>query len=94
MLEREKKISGVLTWIGIVIIAAGFILGLMFGRENVGLYSETYEQLWSLTLLYWAAGLVSGMFFIGLSEIIEQLHKINSKLGKEPEKDELRLLSD
>ncbi|NUU62453.1 hypothetical protein [Paenibacillus agri] len=94
MLERENKISGVITWIGIINIAAGFILGLVFGRENVGLYSDTYEQIWSVTLLYWAAGFVSGMFFIGISEIIEQLHKINSKLGKEPEEDDLRLLSD
>lgn len=94
MFERENKISSVLTWIGILNIGAGLILGFVIGRENVGIYAARYEQVWSLTFIYWIAGFVSGMFFIGLSEIIELLHKINSKMGKEPEEDVLELLND
>ncbi|AJS61197.1 hypothetical protein [Paenibacillus sp. IHBB 10380] len=95
MLDRGNKIASVLTWIGVVIIVAGIIVGVVLGRENVGTYTETYEQVWSLTIIYWVTGLISGMCIIGLSEVIEQLHRINLKIGKgpEPEDDDLELLN-
>ncbi|CAH1200608.1 hypothetical protein PAECIP111893_01496 [Paenibacillus plantiphilus] len=92
--SRKNKIAIALIWIGVLNIVVGFILGIMLGRENVGTYTDRYEQIWPLTFIYWISGFVSGMFFVGLSEIIEQLHKINLKLGKESENDELELLND
>ncbi|GGH18810.1 hypothetical protein [Paenibacillus segetis] len=90
MLDKENKISIILAWIGIIYIVVGFILGLVLGKDSDG-----YEQVWSLTFIWWVGGLISGMFFIGLSEIIEQLHRINMKLRKEPvNDDDLILLND
>ncbi|OAB33123.1 hypothetical protein PMSD_15525 [Paenibacillus macquariensis subsp. defensor] len=96
MLDRGNKIASVLTWIGVAIIVASIILGVVLGRVDVGGFIESYEQVWSITIIYWIAGLISGMFFIGLSEVIEQLHRINLKMGREsePEDDDLVLLND
>ncbi|MFE0557009.1 hypothetical protein ACFW1P_13910 [Paenibacillus sp. NPDC058910] len=87
MLERRNKIASVLTWIGVAIIVAGIVLGLVLGKMDVGTYRESYERVWLLTIIYWATGLISGMGIIGLSEVIEQLHSINLKMGKEAEQD-------
>ncbi|MGM1044953.1 MAG: hypothetical protein ACQEXX_02275 [Bacillota bacterium] len=96
MLDRQNKIASVLTWIGVAIIVAGIILGVVLGKVNVGIYRETYERVWLLTIIYWVTGFISGMCIIGLSEIIEQLHRINLKIGKKPEPeddDDLELLN-
>lgn len=95
LLERRNKIASVLTWIGVAIIVAGIILGVVLGRVDIGTYGEKYERVWLLTIIYWATGLISGMGIIGLSEVIEQLHSINLKMGKEPEQenDDLELIN-
>lgn len=94
MLERENKISAVLVWSGIILIVAGLIFGLVLGRQDPLGLGFTYTQVWSVTILYWVSGFLSGMFFIALSEIIEQLHRLNRKAGVVPEEEELELLND
>lgn len=94
MFARKNLIASVLLWIGVAIIVTGIILGLVLGRVDTGNYRENYERVWLLTIIYWATGLISGMGFIGFSEVIEQLHRINSKMGKktEQENDDLELI--
>lgn len=91
MFEKENKIASILMWIGIIEIVASFIMGMFLGREDFGYYQE---QVWSLTFIWWGAGFVSGMFFIGLSEVVEQLHRINLKMEKPSEFNELELEDD
>ncbi|MPY17016.1 hypothetical protein [Paenibacillus glucanolyticus] len=95
MLNRRNKIASVLSWIGVAIIITGIILGVVFGRVDIGTYGENYKRVWLLTIIYWATGLISGMGVIGLSEVIEQLHSINLKMGREPEQenDDLELIN-
>lgn len=50
----------------------GFIAG--FVLADVG-----YEFVFSAALLYWAGTFVSGTVFLGFAEIIDLLHKLNSK---------------
>ncbi len=88
MFSKGNRIAIVLLWTGIIIITAGLIAGIIWG------YDDYDERLWLITFVYWFSGFLSGIFFIALSEIIEQLHKINMKLNKEPEEDELVLLND
>ncbi|RSL33838.1 hypothetical protein D7Z54_09110 [Salibacterium salarium] len=74
-MERNNGIAKVLMVIGIAEIILGFIAGLVFGRVEVSSYSS--EQIWSVTFIWWISSFVSGMLVIGLSEIIELLHKLN-----------------
>ncbi|MNP22056.1 hypothetical protein D3C76_1147040 [compost metagenome] len=89
MLGKNNLISVLLAWVGIFFIVVGFISGLVLG--------EDYERIWSITFIYWASGVVSGMFFIGLSEIVEQLDRLNKKMKNEfdvVDEDDLILLND
>lgn len=87
LFSKNNKIAVVLLWTGFSVIAAGIIAGIIIGDDD-------YERLWLVTFVYWVSGFLSGLFFIALSEIIEQLHKLNMKPNKEPEDDELILLND
>ncbi|WMT42335.1 hypothetical protein RE628_08070 [Paenibacillus sp. D2_2] len=84
MFSKKNKIANVLLWVGVSIIVIGLISGLVMGED-----SETFL----LTIIYWVSGFLSGMFFIALAEIIEQLHKINLNLSKDPDQDDLELLN-
>ena len=79
MFNKKNGVAMTLTFIGFIEIIAGFILGLVFGLEDVGYYTTRYEPIWSIIIPWWAIGFVSGMFIIGIAEIIEQLHKLNHK---------------
>lgn len=92
MYSRQNKIANILFWIGVIEIVAGFILGLSLGNVEVSRYRN--EQIWSVTFIWWIASFVSGMLIIGISEIIEQLHKLNIKNNKVPEDNDLELLDD
>lgn len=81
--KRENKISMVLFVIGIIYIFLGFILGLALGVEDTFGSYERGRQLWSVTFMWWSGGFVSGITFIGFSEIIEQLHQSNDLKRKE-----------
>ncbi|MMZ62561.1 hypothetical protein D1872_247770 [compost metagenome] len=94
MLDMENKIAKFVFWTGITLMIAGLILGFFIGRETIDSYFGDHEQIWSITITFWVSGLLSGIFFIALAEIIEQLHKINLKLNKEPDENDLELLND
>lgn len=73
----NNGIAKVLKIIGLIEIIGGIILGLIFGTEQ-RTYSSSID---GSTFIIWSSlGFVSGMIFIGFSEIIELLHSINSKL--------------
>lgn len=73
----NNGIAKVLKIIGLIEIIGGIILGLIFGTEQ-GMYSSSIN---GSTFFIWSSlGFVSGMIFIGFSEIIELLQSINSKL--------------
>lgn len=50
----------------------GFIAGFVLAYDG-------YEFVFSAALLYWAGTFVSGTVFLGFAEIIDLLHKLNSK---------------
>lgn len=77
-MENKNTVSKILKIIGILEIIAGFVLGLVLGREEIG-FSTYYE--WSIILTWWTIGFVSGMLFIGFSEVIELLQKISDRLN-------------
>ncbi|MFB5281912.1 hypothetical protein [Peribacillus sp. Hz7] len=79
----ENSVAKILRIIGIVEIILGVILGFILGRVDVGSFTERYVQVWSTTFMWWIVGFISGMLIIGLSEVIELLHKINKKVGKD-----------
>lgn len=81
--KKENKISMVLFVIGLIYIFLGFILGIALGEENIPGGYERGRQIWSVTFTWWSGGFVSGMIFIGFSEIIEQLHQSNDLKRKE-----------
>lgn len=80
---RENIVAKVLFTIGVAIMVIGFITGLFVGNANGAMGFEGYESgmVWSLFFSYLFAGIVSGMLFIGLSEIIKLLHSINQQIG-------------
>ncbi|MHA6261375.1 hypothetical protein ACXYMX_16045 [Sporosarcina sp. CAU 1771] len=67
---KKNKVANILFIIGLLIIAISFIYGLVIGQE---LYGDGMHIIWSIVFTYWFSGIVSGMLFIGLAEIIEIL---------------------
>lgn len=92
-MKKENLIAQILFIIGVVVIALGFIIGLITGYTVVdfvdygGFVDYEYHEdngvstfIGSVVLTWTASGFISGMLFIGLAEIVELLHKINLKL--------------
>lgn len=53
MLTRKNSIALIISWIGIIEIIAGFILGLLLGhQEVVGYYSRRTKQNWTVTSVW------------------------------------------
>ncbi|MFD2042993.1 hypothetical protein ACFSTA_01580 [Ornithinibacillus salinisoli] len=82
---KENKIANILFIIGIVQIVLGLILGLVVSAEEyTGYDANGVEQMQTgfdfATFLTWTVtGFVTGMLFIGFSEVIKLLHAINWK---------------
>ncbi|WP_078553848.1 hypothetical protein [Bacillus alkalicellulosilyticus] len=72
MVKRENTIGNIIFWLGLFILILGFMVGLGLGSA----YSEFGEIAWMITLTWWGSAFISGMLFIGFSEVIELLHKI------------------
>lgn len=73
---NENVVGKILFYIGIVQIAAGVITGLIIGSL------DPYSIMnWSLFFAWTIGGFISGMLFIGFSEIIWLLHAMNLKLS-------------
>lgn len=71
---KENGIAKVLFVIGCIEIALGFILGIVFS-------SNGYSTSWSIFFMWFFAGALSGMTFIGFSEVIKILHNMNLKMS-------------
>lgn len=77
-MQTNNKIALVLFWIGLVEIIAGVIVGLIMGQPK---YQLNDKFSFTTAISWWAAGFVSGIILIGMSEIIKILDKINQKIG-------------
>lgn len=74
----SNPVASTLFVIGIIEIAACFFIGMYQGIPE-----KSYEDYrWGLAFIWWVAGFVSGMMFIGFAEIIKLLHNINEKDNK------------
>lgn len=72
----KNSIANIIKVMGFCTIVAGFIGGLIM-EKALGQWSYTFE--FGFALPYWIGGFISGMLFIGLSEIINLLQKIYNK---------------
>ena len=71
--QKPNGVSTVLTLIGIIIYASGFIAGMVMGD----LFSEFNVVI---MLVMWVSAFISGTIFIGFSEVIKLLQQISDKL--------------
>lgn len=85
---RDNVVSKLLFVVGIALMAVGLLTGVIiaaFGfRYGLNLANG---MMWSVLFTYFFAGLVLGLLFIGLSEIVNLLHNLNDKLNLEEEED-------
>ncbi|MBM7602927.1 hypothetical protein JOC75_000897 [Metabacillus crassostreae] len=79
MFNKENKMAVALSIIGWVEIVVGIFCALTFSSVHDG-----YEEVFLLsTFIKWAAaGIISGVFFLGLAEIVELLHHIKDNLSE------------
>ena len=76
---QDNKTATAFSVIGILIFLAGFILGFVFGNQKDPVYN--YDKfVFTTALITWVSFFLAGMVFIGIGEIIRQLHNINEKL--------------
>lgn len=77
---KDNNVSQFLFITGIIFIVLGFIGGLVLGTYEESTYFGAESQIiWSVVIVYWFSGFVSGLFFIGLSEIVKLLNKIHQE---------------
>lgn len=85
---RDNVVSKLLFVVGIALMAVGLLTGVIiaaFGfRYGLNLANG---MMWSVLFTYFFAGLVLGLLFIGLSEIVNLLHNLNDKLTLQEEED-------
>ncbi|SES65063.1 hypothetical protein SAMN05216389_101252 [Oceanobacillus limi] len=87
---KENQVAKILYIIGIAQIGIGFVLGLIVGATETVIYGPNgFGQVqsgfnFSIFITWTLGGFVSGMLFIGFSEVIKLLHEINWKM-KVPE---------
>lgn len=71
---NENIVAKILFIIGIAQMSIGLIVGLILGN------ADYYGVMnWSIFFTWAVGGFVSGMLFLGFSEIIKLLHMINEK---------------
>jgi len=81
--KLKNPVAEALLIVGIIIIILSFILGIVFGIVFGNISDElAYNSQFSLeiAIIYWFTGGISGLIFIGFSEIIKILHDIRRKL--------------
>lgn len=74
--KSTRGIGKALQVIGIIMIGLGFIIGLVLGHDQYG------DVSLGLFVLYFIAGLISGMIMMGFGEIIKLLFSIDKKFDK------------
>lgn len=71
---NENIVAKILFIIGIAQMSIGLIVGLILGN------ADYYGVMnWSIVFMWTIGGFISGMLFLGFSEIIKLLHTINEK---------------
>ena len=70
----KNTVAKIIQVIGLIEIVLGVLIGLLVSNE----YGE---MNWIVFLTWSVAGFIGGMMFVGFAEIIELLHKINSKIN-------------
>lgn len=71
-------------------IAGGLIIGLVLGNVQVpgsDIFSTKTIFLWEVAIMYWVGFGVTGLFFIGLAEIVELLSRIHLEVISNREKE-------
>ena len=68
--NQENGIANTLYAIGWIVISLSFIFGITFA-------SDGYDFEWSIFFIWLFAGALSGITWIGFSEIIKLLHSMN-----------------
>ena len=76
---QDNKTATAFSVICTLIFLAGFILGFVFGNQKDPVYNHD-EFVFTTALITWVSFFLAGMVFIGIGEIISQLHNINEKL--------------
>lgn len=86
LFNKENKMAVALSIIGWVEIVIGIFCGLTFSSVHDG-----YEEVFLLsTFIMWAsAGIISGVFFLGLAEVVELLHHIRNNLSESKDKTQI-----
>ncbi len=81
--DESNKIATLLYVIAWIIFIGGFIIGIKFANVEVvkGNYYHYADTEFSLTLaiMYWGISFISGLVFIGFSEVIRLLTGIRNK---------------
>jgi hypothetical protein len=75
----NNLVGKIILVIGFVEIFAGLLVGLVFGSATDAYGTSTFNI--KIALIWWISGFVTGMLFIGFSEVIKLLDNINNKLG-------------
>lgn len=76
--EYNNGIGYTLLIIGVLVMIAGLTVGLLLAKPEY-----RYDDFnWTLALTYWVSSFISGMMFIGFSEVIKLLQSINDKLSR------------
>ncbi|MBR2977122.1 MAG: hypothetical protein IKM36_02460 [Oscillospiraceae bacterium] len=93
--KQQNRIAQIFRVIAWVTFVAGFIVGLIFGRESgflerllrgYNVFELIFEYGYSLdfsVFLYWCAAFISGMVHMAVAEVVQLLSDINRKLDKE-----------
>ena len=71
-LEDHNPIATVLLVVALIIFGSFFILGIILGVDRRG-------DLTIMAPIYWGCGLITGVFYLGLAEIIKLLTQIKNK---------------
>ncbi|MBT2682317.1 hypothetical protein [Bacillus sp. ISL-37] len=77
-MEKQNSVAKVLRVIGFVIMIGGFFIALSLGSR-----ASEMGQNWELTLPALFSSFVTGMLFIGFSEVIALLQKIHLQLHQD-----------
>lgn len=79
---RENVVSKLLFMIGIALMVIGLLTGVIIAASGLryGL-NPNNGMMWSVLFTYFFAGLVVGLLFVGLSEIVHLLYKLNGKMS-------------
>ncbi len=78
--NNENTIATCLTVIAWILFIGGFIAGIALGNvEAEGYYRSHTEFSFGIALIYWSISLISGLLFLGFSEVIKLLTAIKNK---------------